>query len=94
VSRIELDDFERTISDTMPELRVSVQPDESQQSIYAFVSPKSIDRNLLRSVLSKRLPSYMVSTAVYSFDRLPLNTNDKVDYKTIRAIMDNFAQSS
>jgi AMP-binding enzyme C-terminal domain len=72
----------------MPEITsVSVQPDESQQSLCAFVAPKSIDGNLLRSVLSRRLPSYMVPTAVYSLDRLPLNTNDKVDHKTIRATM-------
>jgi AMP-binding enzyme C-terminal domain len=90
VFRIELDDVERTISDIMPEITgVSVQPDESQQSLYAFVAPKSIDGNLLKSVLSKRLPSYMVPTAVYSLDRLPLNTNDKVDHKTIRATMSN-----
>ena len=88
VSRIELDDVERTISDIMPEIKgVSVQPDESQQSLCAFVAPKSIDGNLLRNVLSKRLPSYMVPTAVYSLDRLPLNSNDKVDHKTIRATM-------
>ena len=86
--RIELDDVERTISDIMPEITgVSVQPDESQQTLCAFVAPKSIDGNLLKSVLSKRLPSYMVPTAVYSLDRLPLNTNDKVDHKTIRATM-------
>jgi AMP-binding enzyme C-terminal domain len=88
VSRIELDDVERTISDIMPEITaVSVQPDESQQSLCAFVTPKSIDGSLLRTVLSKRLPSYMVPTAVYSLDRLPLNTNDKVDHKTIRTTM-------
>ncbi|KAF9528634.1 amino acid adenylation domain protein [Crepidotus variabilis] len=86
--RIELDDVERTISDTTPGITsVSVQPDEAGSALVAFVAPRSIDGHLLKSVLAKRLPSYMIPASVYSLDTLPLNTNDKVDHKTIRATM-------
>ncbi|KIK03064.1 hypothetical protein K443DRAFT_95740 [Laccaria amethystina LaAM-08-1] len=86
--RIELDDVERTICDLIPEIMaVSVQPDESGSSLCAFIAPKHIDGDSVKKSLSKRVPSYMVPSSIYCLDRLPLNTNDKVDHKTIRATM-------
>lgn len=68
-------------------MAVSVQPDESGSSLCAFIAPKHIDGDLVKKLLSKRVPSYMVPSSIYCLDRLPLNTNDKVDHKTIRATM-------
>ena len=70
-------------------MAVSVQPDNSGTSLCAFISPKHIDGHSVKKLLSKRVPSYMVPSSIYCLDRLPLNTNDKVDHKTIRATMDN-----
>jgi len=68
-------------------MAVSVQPDKSGSSLCAFISPKHIDGDSVKKLLSKRVPSYMVPSSIYCLDRLPLNTNDKVDHKTIRATM-------
>jgi hypothetical protein len=68
-------------------MAVSVQPDESGSSLFAFIAPKQIDGDSVKKSLSKRVPSYMIPSSIYCLDRLPLNTNDKVDHKTIRATM-------
>lgn len=86
---IELDDVERTISDLMPEIvGVSVHPDKTGAFLCAFVAPGHIDGNLLKARLSECLPSYMVPSSVYSLQRLPSNTSDKIDHKKISASMD------
>lgn len=64
-----------------------MQLHESGSSLCAFVAPSDIDGELVRNRLSKKLPSYMVPTTIYSLERLSLNTNDKVDHKTIKATM-------
>ncbi|KZP12421.1 hypothetical protein FIBSPDRAFT_798902 [Athelia psychrophila] len=87
--RIELDDVERTISGLMPEIvGVSVHPDKSGASLCAFVAPSHIDGNLVKARLAECLPSYMIPSAVYSLQRLPSNTNDKIDHSKIGASMD------
>lgn len=68
-------------------MAVSVQPDESGSSLCAFIAPKHIDGDTVKKLLSKHVPGYMVPSSIYCLDRLPLNTNDKVDHKTIRATM-------
>lgn len=88
--RIELDDVERTITDVMPEVTaVSVQPDSSSTSLWAFVSPDDIDGDVLRNRLTERLPAYMVPSTVYALPQLPLNMNGKVDHKSIAANMES-----
>ncbi|EPQ52969.1 polyketide synthetase, partial [Gloeophyllum trabeum ATCC 11539] len=87
---IELDDVERTITDVMPEVTaVSVQPDSSSTSLWAFVSPDDIDGDVLRNRLTERLPAYMVPSTVYALPQLPLNMNGKVDHKSIAANMES-----
>ncbi|KAF8517297.1 amino acid adenylation domain protein [Hysterangium stoloniferum] len=88
--RIELEAVERTISNLIPDITgVSVQVTPSGTALCAFICPESINGDLVRSRLAKELPNYMVPTFVYTLPKLPLNTNDKVDHKTIKAQMEN-----
>ncbi|KAJ7242915.1 hypothetical protein C8J57DRAFT_1243659 [Mycena rebaudengoi] len=86
--RIDLEDLERIISELMPHvLSVSAQTDSSRISLYAFVTPQTIDGQELKRRVATRLPSYMVPDAVYALDCLPLNSNDKIDHRLIQQII-------
>lgn len=92
---VELDDVERTISGLMPEIvGVSVHPDKTGAALCAFVAPSNIDGSVLKARLGQCLPSYMIPSAIYPLERLPSNTNDKIDHPKIRASMDALISES
>lgn len=63
----------------------SVQVSDDGLSIIAFVAPSKIDSEYLLAQLGKKLPQYMIPSAIYRLDRLPKTPNDKVDHKAIAA---------
>ncbi|KAK7033817.1 hypothetical protein R3P38DRAFT_2519696 [Favolaschia claudopus] len=83
--RIDLDELERSIVDAMPAIAyVSAQPDSTGAALCVFVSPASINGEMLRQRLESRVPRYMIPKSVYCLPDLPRNTNDKTDHRTIQ----------
>jgi AMP-binding enzyme C-terminal domain len=89
ICRIELEAVERIISSLGDGIEcVSVQVNTAGTGLCAFIAPQHVDGNLVRAGVAKQLPEYMVPSAIYTLPRLPLNTNDKVDHKAIKAQME------
>ena len=53
--------------------------------IVAFVAAGSRSLDSAREWLAQRLPPYMVPSRLIEVDRLPLNTNGKIDRSALRA---------
>src|SRR6185437_1679123 len=47
--------------------------------LVAYVAPASVDGNDVRAYLAKRLPDYMVPSAVVALESLPTTANRKLD---------------
>jgi hypothetical protein len=73
---------------------VSVQVTLDGGSLCAFVAPSDVDGELVRSRIAEKLPRYMVPSIVYCLDKLPLNSNDKVNHKLIKSSMPSLIAKS
>ncbi|NUQ62306.1 MAG: amino acid adenylation domain-containing protein, partial [Pirellulales bacterium] len=83
--RIELGEIETVLGehDAVAQAAVAAWPDRGGQSrLAAYVVPRqgrTAPAVILREYLQRRLPEYMVPSALVAMDRLPLNPNGKVD---------------
>ena len=83
--RIELGEIEAALvaQESVREAVVIVRPDHLGQSrLVAYVVPQvgsAVSVESLRSLLSQRLPDYMVPSAFVPMDAIPLTPNQKVD---------------
>jgi amino acid adenylation domain-containing protein len=60
----------------------------SASGIVAFVSGRfSADDSALKTLLKKRLPSYMVPSVIHHLDSIPLNPNGKVNRKELAQLL-------
>jgi len=81
--RIELGEIETALA-TLPSIREAVviaredTPGDKRLVAY-LVSDSGLDRAALRAGLKETLPDYMVPSAFVPLERLPLNSNGKVD---------------
>jgi amino acid adenylation domain-containing protein len=86
--RIELGEIEAQLL-AQPEVREAVvvaHESTAGPQLVAYISAKSdtaVDVNELRAQLSRVLPEYMVPSAIVVLDRLPLNSNGKIDRKAL-----------
>ncbi|KAB8255140.1 hypothetical protein BDV32DRAFT_154554 [Aspergillus pseudonomiae] len=80
--RMDLYEIEKSILDHSPEVMlVSVQVMDG--SLVAFVTPETVDCNIVRGRLMEDVPSYSVPTNIHAVAELPLNTNGKVDHSAV-----------
>ncbi|WP_258187276.1 non-ribosomal peptide synthetase [Variovorax sp. WS11] len=85
--RIELGEVEARLLD-QPGVREAVvvaQEDAQGARLVAYVAGEALAADALRRQLGAVLPDYMVPSVVMLLDRLPLNTNGKVDRKALPA---------
>ena len=83
--RIELGEVEARLLD-QPGVREAVvvaQEDAQGARLVAYVAGETLAADALRQQLGAVLPDYMVPSVVMLLDRLPLNTNGKVDRKAL-----------
>ncbi len=89
--RIELGEVEAQLLD-QPEVRQAValadeSPAGTRLLAYVALQPgEQLDAATLRQRLARRLPDYMLPSAVRVMDALPLNANGKVDRKALPAV--------
>ncbi|OUS31219.1 hypothetical protein A9Q99_04270 [Gammaproteobacteria bacterium 45_16_T64] len=86
--RIELGEIESTISQVEGVLETVVlvredQPGDKRLVCYIVVSDADIDLAVLKSVIKKKLPDYMVPSAYVVMDEFPLTGNGKIDKKAL-----------
>ncbi|MBR5975902.1 MAG: amino acid adenylation domain-containing protein [Clostridiales bacterium] len=80
--RIEIEEIERAISDVNGVERCCVIFEEAKQRLYGFYVG-SIDKKDLHTVLSERLPIYMIPGTLKSIESFPLTKNGKIDRKLL-----------
>lgn len=76
--RIELDEIEKNISniDNIKDCSVCVK----ENNLYAFIKEiNKIEDNEIISILSKKLPSYMIPKKYIRIDAFPINSSGKID---------------
>ncbi|KAJ3205296.1 hypothetical protein HK099_000867, partial [Clydaea vesicula] len=82
--RIELDEVSATIAkcDGVSQVVTLVQDD----NLVAYVTPETINVNILRESVSNVLPHYMCPAAYVFLDKFPLTTNQKVDKEKLKSL--------
>lgn len=88
--RIELGEIEAVLArhDRVSEAIVLVrdEPDRGKRLV-AYTAPAESDPAELRDYLAARLPDYMVPSAFYSVETMPLTPNGKIDRNALAGIM-------
>ncbi|MBQ3135946.1 MAG: amino acid adenylation domain-containing protein [Clostridia bacterium] len=79
--RIELGEIENTVRnvDGVVQCAVIVREQEKQQFICAFYTGKDFSAKELRSVVSDKLPQYMVPHIFIHLDEMPMTTSGKIN---------------
>lgn len=84
--RVELNEINLRISKFMgiKECTTVLQEIKGEKTICCYyVSKENIDLNVLKNYLKTFLPSYMIPSYFVQLDKLPINTNGKVDKKSL-----------
>ncbi|KAJ1908126.1 hypothetical protein IWQ60_011736, partial [Tieghemiomyces parasiticus] len=55
--------------------------------LYAFVTPQGVPVCQVRAFTAARLPAYMVPTATFALDQLPLSHNGKADRRSLKKLV-------
>ncbi len=85
--RIELNEIEEALRSLQgfEDAAVVVYQGNGTESLIAYVTGSEIDPERVRSVLSRKLPSYMIPAQCILLETLPLNASGKVDRKALQA---------
>jgi amino acid adenylation domain-containing protein len=88
--RIEIGEIENTLL-RVPGIRdgavvVAERTDQSKHLVAFYTSPHPLTPTHLRQQLSESLPDYMLPSAFYWQESLPLTANSKIDRKTLTAL--------
>jgi amino acid adenylation domain-containing protein len=88
--RIEIGEIENTLL-RVPDIRdgavvVAERADQSKHLVAFYSGPHPLEVDLLRERLGESLPEYMVPSAFYWRESLPLTPNSKIDRKTLTAL--------
>jgi amino acid adenylation domain-containing protein len=83
--RIELGEIENAILGTGIVNNVCVLYNFKEKQISLFYEGKEIDMGVLRNGLASVLPKYMLPTRSQRLEKLPLNSNGKIDRKLLSA---------
>lgn len=89
--RIELGEIEAALGKEpgVSEAVVVLRRDAEQDALVGYVVPDAgvpaVDPQALRRALARKLPEYMVPSAIVALERLPLNANSKLDRAALPA---------
>lgn len=84
--RVELNEITSKISNYngIKECFTTISKINNKKTIISYIiTDSNIDINLLKKFLYKKLPEYMVPTYFIKLDRFPINTNGKIDRKSL-----------
>lgn len=90
-ARVELGEVELALTGLpdVAEAAVVAAPYDGDTTLYAYILAKggtAPEPRLLRSLLARQLPSYMVPTHFVVLDAMPLNPNGKIDRAALKAL--------
>lgn len=89
--RIELGEIEAALGKEpgVSEAVVVLRRNAEQEALVGYVVPDAgmptVDSQALRQALARKLPEYMVPSAIVALERLPLNANSKLDRAALPA---------
>jgi D-alanine--poly(phosphoribitol) ligase subunit 1 len=63
------------------------------EGVVGFVTGGAVHANDIRAQISNSLPDYMVPSRIIFLDEMPLNANDKVDYKALEERLNKLERS-
>lgn len=84
--RIELGEIETAITAVDGISQCCCIHDDNKDHLVAFVD-KNINRDNLNSIINIKLPEYMLPNKVIYMEKLPLNTNGKIDRKELQKLI-------
>ncbi|MGQ3679737.1 non-ribosomal peptide synthetase [Tenacibaculum discolor] len=96
--RIELREIEYTL-DQHEDIKLSCvvvkENNEGEKELIGYiVSDKKLINDKLRRALKQKLPHYMVPTHFIQLDKMPLNSNGKIDRKKVSSIEGTYLKSN
>ena len=86
--RIELGEIEAVLSGVPGVVHAAVTvaaTDSGAEHLVAYLSPASVDVNVVKAAVAQALPSYMVPTVWMLINDVPLNSAGKLDRKALPA---------
>ncbi len=90
--RIELGEIENTLTQNsnIDEAVVIKKYKKSKEALFAFITLNSkVSAMDIKSAIKKQLPNYMVPADFIILDKLPLNSNGKIDRNALNEILDS-----
>jgi D-alanine--poly(phosphoribitol) ligase subunit 1 len=90
-NRVELEDVEshlRAVTGAIAAAVIGWPQDNAAQSLVAFTVGGTLSAAQARSALADRLPAYMVPSAIYAVDAMPLSSNGKLDRARLAGLLD------
>lgn len=86
--RLELDEIKNILLSCpgINSATVLIKETNAQKQIYAYFTEKadtSVNIEAVKAALRQQLPAYMIPGALVKLDKLPLNTNGKLDIKSL-----------
>ncbi len=83
--RVELEEVERRVAETSPELTSVAAVVAPGERLVCFVTPADVDAVSVREAAARALPAVMVPARVVAVGELPLLPNGKVDRRALAA---------
>ena len=88
--RIELEEIEMALiqHEVIQNAAVVVEPQDDGQELVAYLESRTNDLDLtaLRAYLSQQIPDYMIPAEFVYIEKIPLNSNGKIDRKKLKQI--------
>ncbi|KAH9475581.1 Adenylate-forming reductase 06235 [Psilocybe cubensis] len=88
--RVELDGVSASMR-TLPTVKSAVTL-LIESELWGFVTPATVDLDLLRAAVARSQPSYAVPKHYYALEDFPLTSNGKVDKRILRSLVQGQAQ--
>jgi non-ribosomal peptide synthetase component F len=80
--RVELNEIAFIVSSVLkgsPAVALAWPSNDAPENIYVFVESKDVNEEDLLAECSRRLPPYMIPTAIFALEKFPLNERGKTD---------------
>ncbi len=88
--RVELSEVEtviKKIEEVVDAAAFPIKFNNEFDILCAFIVTKHVNIKIIKDIISKKLPAYMVPTYIKSTEKILLNNNGKKDYKTMKLEM-------
>jgi tyrocidine synthetase-3 len=93
--RVELGEIKKVINtiDFVQKCCILIKEEKGQKSLVAFIETKEVEKiEVVRSLLEKSLPSYMIPNLIIPISKIPATPNGKTDKKALAKLIENLKQ--